>query len=236
MGECNPNFADCDRDAVNGCEANLQSHTANCGICGFLCGAGQFCQGGVCAATIAGQPCARDADCGTGGQCVPAGQGFTGGYCIYGCAASAAAGDPCANGTGICLPTSGGGQLVCFRDCVPGVTGRCRTGYICLSVTTDNSLGVCYPHCGVNPGLLCGPNRCDTTSGECQSATCTSSSQCAAGAVCMTGRCECTVSTNCGTNARCYPRAGSTPGYCGCASSAWCASGRTCDTSTGRCL
>jgi hypothetical protein len=184
---------------------------------------------------VAGQACLRDADCGTGGQCLPTGQGFPGGYCIYGCAAGAKPGDPCAGGTGLCIPVSSG-QLICFRDCTPGLSGDCRTGYICLDVSTDGSIGICYPNCSVNPGAVCGANRCDTSTGECLSGMCSSSSQCATSATCTSGVCECTASSNCGTGNRCYPRSGTRAGFCGCSSSAGCNAGETCDTTTGRCL
>ena len=44
---CNAGFADCDRDAANGCEANLLTSATNCGACGTACGAGR-CEVGRC--------------------------------------------------------------------------------------------------------------------------------------------------------------------------------------------
>lgn len=48
--ECVPGFADCNGNAADGCETNLNSHPANCGACGNRCdiGAGQPCVEGTC--------------------------------------------------------------------------------------------------------------------------------------------------------------------------------------------
>ena len=45
---CATGYSDCDRDAVNGCEALLASDAANCGACGRQCPTGQSCTGGAC--------------------------------------------------------------------------------------------------------------------------------------------------------------------------------------------
>jgi hypothetical protein len=45
--QCQPGWSDCDRNAANGCEANLQSDASNCGACGTSCN-GQACVTGVC--------------------------------------------------------------------------------------------------------------------------------------------------------------------------------------------
>lgn len=37
MAECTPGHADCDCDAANGCETDLQNDPSNCGSCGFDC-------------------------------------------------------------------------------------------------------------------------------------------------------------------------------------------------------
>ncbi len=42
MGACNSGYADCDSNAVNGCEAPLNSQ-ANCGACAMACTAAQIC-------------------------------------------------------------------------------------------------------------------------------------------------------------------------------------------------
>jgi hypothetical protein len=45
---CSFGFANCDALAVNGCETNTQTSTANCGMCGHVCGGGQSCVAGIC--------------------------------------------------------------------------------------------------------------------------------------------------------------------------------------------
>jgi hypothetical protein len=47
--DCAPGFADCDGDAANGCEADLDT-TTDCGRCGAVCTAGQRCVMGACGA------------------------------------------------------------------------------------------------------------------------------------------------------------------------------------------
>jgi hypothetical protein len=224
----------------NGACVDATRDLANCGRCNNRCAAGQVCSAGACVTPtvtgMAGGACVRDSDCGAGGACLATGSGFTGGYCIYGCPAGATAGDACAGGTGICL-NAGGAQLTCFRDCTPGGAGECRSGYICLDVSTDGSIGICYPHCSVNPGAVCGAQRCDASTGEC-SGLCTAASQCSSGSTCnaTSMTCQCTASTNCGTGFRCYPATATRGAACGCTSSAVCSAGRSCDTSTGTCI
>ncbi len=45
---CMPGFGDCDCNPANGCEANLNTDSANCGGCNFSCG-GATCSVGSCA-------------------------------------------------------------------------------------------------------------------------------------------------------------------------------------------
>ena len=45
---CNlPGFVDCDRNPVNGCEANVASDPNNCGACGVVC-LNKKCVAGAC--------------------------------------------------------------------------------------------------------------------------------------------------------------------------------------------
>jgi hypothetical protein len=50
IGACNAGFANCDGDAMNGCEANLQADRGNCGACGVACPG--VCSSGVCTLTV----------------------------------------------------------------------------------------------------------------------------------------------------------------------------------------
>ncbi len=48
---CNPGYAECDRDASNGCEVSISSNL-NCGTCGIVCGVGTTCaRGSTCLAS-----------------------------------------------------------------------------------------------------------------------------------------------------------------------------------------
>jgi hypothetical protein len=48
IAACNAGFANCDGNAVNGCETNTRIDRANCGACGRACNAGQSCSAGSC--------------------------------------------------------------------------------------------------------------------------------------------------------------------------------------------
>lgn len=208
----------------------------NCGGCGLRCATGQSCTAGRCGGGTtggtAGSACTRNSDC-PSGACISAGEGYPGGYCIFACPASSSPGDPC-NGNGLCLPVSTT-QNICFRECTPGGVGECRSGYVCESVTEDDSVGICSPDCRSNPALTCGAYRCQSD-GVCGPVPCTTTS-CSTGSTCSasTQRCECGTSTSCGASRRCYPRSGTTAPFCGCTSSSACAADETCNTATGRC-
>ena len=45
---CPTGYANCDQNAINGCEANLNTDSSNCGNCGNACGNGQICENGLC--------------------------------------------------------------------------------------------------------------------------------------------------------------------------------------------
>ena len=51
--QCNPGFTDCDMNAANGCEANLDNDARNCGKCGVVCPQNTpRCFQGACAANL----------------------------------------------------------------------------------------------------------------------------------------------------------------------------------------
>jgi hypothetical protein len=55
LGACDPNYADCNRDPNDGCEANLQDDHLNCGACGTQCsGNTPSCSNGSCVAGCSG--------------------------------------------------------------------------------------------------------------------------------------------------------------------------------------
>ncbi len=58
---CEPGFADCDGFAGNGCEVDLASDGAHCGLCSRSCGGG-LCEAGSCTARFMGSGSAIVAD------------------------------------------------------------------------------------------------------------------------------------------------------------------------------
>lgn len=48
ISSCNMGFADCDGSRINGCEINISSDAANCGLCGQACPSGKACVSGAC--------------------------------------------------------------------------------------------------------------------------------------------------------------------------------------------
>ncbi len=48
VAACEPNYANCDAFALNGCETDLSSDVKNCGACDSECAGGQSCRGGRC--------------------------------------------------------------------------------------------------------------------------------------------------------------------------------------------
>ncbi len=48
VSRCDVGFDDCDRTAANGCEANLNTNGAHCGLCGRMCDVTSSCIGGGC--------------------------------------------------------------------------------------------------------------------------------------------------------------------------------------------
>ena len=47
LAGCNPGFDDCDGKVPNGCEVNVMTDAANCGLCGKRL-PGRACQAGMC--------------------------------------------------------------------------------------------------------------------------------------------------------------------------------------------
>lgn len=173
---CDTNFADCDGDVFNGCEASLLLDSNNCGACGNKCTiAGTVCSGGSC--VIGSCPTGKrdcDKDVGTGCETdITTNINHCGG-CDKPCVFS--------NGTGSCTAS------VC-------TVSSCNTGYADCD-------GLGYNGCESQPAT--DPNNCGTCGNKCSyanaAATCTSGT-CALGA-CLTGfmNCNSTASDGCEIN------------------------------------
>jgi hypothetical protein len=131
---------------------DVQSNTMNCGRCGNVCPAGQFCSAGTCtsmpmcapACDVAqGERCVAPGicACGAGGTACPAGQVCNMGVCGSGCPSGCPAGEMCVG-----------------RSCVCGTTGAtCPAGTECRSGRCVDP-NACDPPCGA--GLTCCNRAC----------------------------------------------------------------------------
>ncbi len=155
---CGTGFGDCDRNAGNGCEANLQSDASNCGACGTNCmtnGAG-VCTAGQCSFA----------------SCNP---GFV--NCQTSCADLQSDNSNCGTCGNVCSITSGSGQAacaagVCARVCASGFT---LCGTACSTLTNDYAnCGSCGNYCPVGVFYACGRFGHDLclTTGICSSGVC----------------------------------------------------------------
>jgi hypothetical protein len=186
---CVAGFADCDGNAANGCETNLQTDTSHCGVCRNVClpaaGGSATCAAGTC------------------GQACPAGQTNCSGTC------RATAGDP--SNCGAC------GRACTFTNatgtCAAGVCAiaACNTGF---GNCDGNAANGCETDTRNNPsncggcGRPCAPPTGGTTS--CVNSSC--SAACPSGQSNCSGTCR-NLQTDrlscgscgaaCGTNQNC---------------------------------
>lgn len=98
---CDQGFDDCDAEVGNGCEAELATDEAHCGLCGHPCALNEQCVAGACTPIacsapqadcnhLAGDGCEVDtatdeAHCGMCGHACPAGSTCVAGGCTFGC-------------------------------------------------------------------------------------------------------------------------------------------------------
>lgn len=184
QGVCAENFADCDLDFANGCEANLRSSASHCGRCGRSCGTPRYgaasCVDGACVTQcITGQAdcdsnpdngCEADttADprhCGGCGRACPSGQGCRAGTCVAGsllCSTQAAL--TCL-GLGGRTPTNAqDGRIVCVFGNV-STTDFCGQSCGTYRVFAWRT-GANFPACVSTPGVMArgssytGPSFC----------------------------------------------------------------------------
>jgi hypothetical protein len=124
IGMCNSGFADCNMVPSDGCEVNLLTTAASCGMCGQMCGSGQRCSGGTCVCD--GTSCPSGCCTGPQGACMSPGTAScgTGGAMCMTCAASQANG--CTGGACTC-----GGGTACdgaITTCSSGVCKLAKPG------------------------------------------------------------------------------------------------------------
>jgi hypothetical protein len=78
VGSCNAGFGDCNKDATDGCEADLSSDKNNCKACGTVCpNNAPVCVNGACVATLCGNNVIDNGERCDGSLGVPAGNQIT---------------------------------------------------------------------------------------------------------------------------------------------------------------
>jgi len=197
---CDAGFGDCDADASNGCEVDLNTTAAHCGACANACAAGESCCGGSCTDLD------TDANnCGACGNACPAGESCCSGACADltsdvdncgSCGNACATGEVCSQGT--CQLDCAAGETDCNGSCVNLNTdvqncGSCGNvcdlanvdthgcvGGACTVVTCDTGFGDCDAQAA---------NGCETTLGTEQNCSACGDA-CAAGETCDNGTCQ----------------------------------------------
>jgi len=167
LGACRMGFADCDRSAANGCEADLQTGASSCGRCGNAC---SFANA---TATCAAGTCALDA-CRAG---------------FADCDMSAA------NGCEVTLATSAAHCGACGRRCAfPNAAASCAAG-ACAMGACNAGFADCdmNPGNGCEVALATNAAHCGRCGNACNFAG--GSASCAAGVclltTCAAGRGDC---------------------------------------------
>jgi hypothetical protein len=122
VSSCNAGFGNCDANASNGCETNLQTSAQHCSACGMACAAGFVCQAGRCV-------CDGNNDC-------PSGQSCCGGACVDvrssqthcgACGAACGSGQTCCSGSCRALASDFNNCGSCGRSCGSN-SNRCTNG------------------------------------------------------------------------------------------------------------
>jgi len=213
LGSCNAGFGNCDAQAPNGCETNLNTSLANCGSCGNACNlanASATCTAGSCQVATCTAPFA-DCDnspangcevnlqtsvthcgsCGNACNLANATAACTAGACaIASCNAGFADcdGDP-ANGCEINTNTSLGNCGACGSVCSPAnASGSCVAG-ACQVASCDAGFANCnnLPADGCEIELATSLSNCGSCGNVCNLAN--SAEACVAGA-CSIASCD----------------------------------------------
>ncbi len=213
IGSCDAGFANCDGQAVNGCEINLNSNAANCGSCGNACAlanASQSCVGGACAIGTcnagfgdcdgqAANGCetnlnASVGNCGTCGNACSfpnAGAGCSNGACAIGsCNAGFGNCDgQAANGCETDLDSSLGNCGTCGNACNLANASSACTGGVCAVASCSGTFANCnnlaVDGCEVN--LATSVPNCGACGDACNLAN---ASQSCSGGACGIGSCN----------------------------------------------
>lgn len=170
---CPAGQADCDGDALTGCETLIASDQANCGACGRACAVGD-CVGGVCVGSTCEPPTTR-----CGAICTDTSTDRDNcGACNHGCGAEAR----CERGACLCVA----GNILCHDTCVDpasnafhcgacdrpcGGDARCEGGVCICPAGNAFCDGACADlnsnrfHCGTCGHACGGSARCE--GGEC---------------------------------------------------------------------
>ncbi len=149
IATCERGWADCDGDAANGCEVDLNNESGHCGACEHRCAAGTACSGGTCASvcmtgtTFCADRCARlESDvehCGACGRRCDGASNATpacaGGACGLACGVgfgdcNASAADGCETNLRESVMHCGACGTVCSR---PNATAACAGGGCALA-------------------------------------------------------------------------------------------------------
>jgi hypothetical protein len=149
---CNSGYADCDHNAANGCEVNVNTDGSNCGACGTACTASQACMMGTCQVvscptgqTVCSGTCVNlqtdNANCGTCGTSCMMGQTCCAGACVDTSSSNSNCG---ACGT-TCDTTNHQTCAMSACSCATGYTncGTTGSGLLCINLQNDSA------HCGM---------------------------------------------------------------------------------------
>ncbi|MEZ4410482.1 MAG: hypothetical protein R3A52_28980 [Polyangiales bacterium] len=249
-GTCTSGYGDCDGDATNGCETELATSAAHCGMCGRACAAGAnataSCAAGVCALQCASGfgDCDGDASngCEVDLRATPSSCGMCGRACAAGANANAVClsgfcGTMCAAGFADCDGDPANGCEVDTRT-DPSSCGACGTSCARPSANTSCAAGACrIDTCVTGRGNCDGDaaNGCETDTSR-STANCGSCGRaCPGGQVCSNGVCTATCGsgqTACATG--CVPTA-TDPMNCGACGRACSLAHATAGCASGAC-